>query len=152
MIRFCGAILLILSVVMMNGCSASGPADPKSAVISLFGAMEKDDEAALAHLLDLQELMQNINEDYALATDSPRVFTNPLEILQDLTGDGLTKQRWFSMQRIIGDTRVMGESATVEVTFVDKDTGNAYLTKFGLHVKNEKWKIYSFKTFQEPGG
>lgn len=150
-LRFCGAILLVFSVVFMYGCSSSGPADPKSAVISMFGAMEKNDEAALAHLLDLQELMKTINEDYALQTDSPRVFTNPLEIIQDLTGEGLTKQRWFSLQRIIGETSVMGETATVEVTFVNKQTGNAYLTKFGLHVKNGKWKIYSFKTFQEPG-
>lgn len=150
-LRFCGAFLLVLSVVFIYGCSSSGPADPKSAVISMFGAMEKDDEAALAHLLDLQELMKTINEDYALQTDSPRVFTNPLEIIKDLTGEGLTKKRWFSMQRIIGETRVMGESATVEVTFVNKETSNAYLTKFGLHIKNDKWKIYSFKTFQEPG-
>jgi hypothetical protein len=136
----------------MIGCSSSsGPADPKSAVISFFGAMEKDDKAALAHLLDLAELMKTINEDYALQTDSPRVFTNPLDILNDLTGDGQTKTRWFKLQRIIGATQLTGEVATVEVTFVDKEGSKGYRTKFGLHIANGKWKIYSFKTIQEPG-
>jgi len=145
-------LILLLGVIGLNlGCSDSGPTDPKAAVISMFGAMEKDDKAALAHLLDLPELMKTINEDYALQTDSPRVFTNPLEVLDDLTGEGQTKARWFSLQRIIGDTEVMGETATVEVTFVDKESSRGYRTKFGLHVKNEKWRIYSFKTFEETG-
>ena len=141
-------VVLIIFVLALTGCSGSGPSDPKSAVISMFGAMEKDDQAALAHLLDLPELMQTINEDYALKLDSPREFTNPVQILEDLTGEGLTKQRWFSLQRIIGETHLTGESATVEVTFVDKGASAGYRTKFGLHVKNGKWKIYSFKVLR----
>lgn len=141
-------VVPIIFLLALTGCSSSGPSDPKSAVISMFGAMEKDDQAALAHLLDLPELMQTINEDYALKLDSPREFTNPVQILEDLTGEGLTKQRWFSLQRIIGETHLTGESATVEVTFVDKGASAGYRTKFGLHVKNGKWKIYSFKVLR----
>jgi hypothetical protein len=137
---------LLAAFLITAGCSSSGPSNPKDTVLAMFGAMQKDDKAALAHLLDLAELMKNINEDYALQSDTPRVFTNPQQILEDLTGDGLTKKRWFSMQRIINKTDVMGETATVEVTFVDKKSSRAYLTKFGLHIVNNKWKIYSFKT------
>ena len=140
---------LVVALILSMGCSKSGPPDPKSAVISFFGAMEKDDKAGLAHLLDLPELMRNINEDYALQTDSPRVFTNPLDLLDDLTGEGQTKTRWFALQRIIGDTEVQGETASVEVTFVDKEGSRGYRTKFGLHIKNGKWKIYSFKTIED---
>jgi len=136
--------LVIAGLVL--GCSASGPATPKDAVIAIFGAMEKDDKAALAHLLDLAELMKSDADDYAFGDDdSPRVFVNPQEILEDLTGDGLTKKRWFSYQRIVGRTEIEGESARVEVTFNDKENSKAYLTKFGLHVVNGKWKVYSFK-------
>ena len=133
---------------LLMACSTSNVSDPKSAVIAMFGAMEKDDKAALAHLLDLAELMRHYGEDYALQTDSPRVFTSPEQILDDLTGEGLTKRRWFSLQRIVNKADVMGETATVEVTFVDKQLSRAYLTRFGLHVVNGKWKIYSFKTIQ----
>lgn len=140
------AILLIGVILVIGGCSGSGPSNPKSVVIAVFGAMEKDDKAALAHLLDLPALMKTYAEDYALQADSPRVFTSPQQILEDLTENGVTKTRWFSLQRIIGKTEVTGETATVEVTFVDKEQSRGYLTKFGIHIVNGKWKVYSFKT------
>ena len=95
--------------------------------------------------------MRNYSEDYALQTDSPRVFTNPQDILEDLTGEGKTKRRWFSLQRIINRVAVEGETATVEVTFVDKQHSRGYRTTFGLHIVNGKWKIYSFKTVRSSG-
>jgi hypothetical protein len=138
-------ILLLTGIAFIWGCSQSPQDDPKRLVISFFGAMEKNDQAALAHYLDLPEIMKNIDEDYALQSDTPRVFTNPKQILEDLTYNGVTKQRWFSYQRIINKVEVQGDNATVEVTFNDKERGIAYLTKFGLHKVNGKWKIYSFK-------
>lgn len=137
---------LIYLIPLISGCSEETGQDPKNTVIQMFGAMERDDKSALAHLLDLPELMTNINEDYALQTETPRVFTNPQDLLDDLTENGLTKQRWFSYQRIINKAEVMGETATVEVTFVDKENSQGYRTKFGVHMLHGKWKIYSFKT------
>jgi hypothetical protein len=143
--------LVLLSLVLISlSCSEDSQSDPRQTVISFFGAMEKNDPATLARLLDLGELMRNTREDYAVSTDQPRVFTNPKDILDDLTNEGLTKRRWFSMQRIVGNAEVSPESATVEVTFVDKQASQAYLTKFGLKKSNGKWRIYSFRTFQQP--
>lgn len=140
----------LLSGMLYSGCAENSQDDPRQTVISFFGAMEKNDPATLARLLDLSELMRNTREDYAVSTDQPRVFVNPKEILDDLTNDGLTKRRWFSMQRIIGNSDVQPETATVEVTFVDKQQSKGYLTKFGLHKTNGKWRIYSFKTEEAP--
>ena len=139
--------LIALSIMLLFvSCTGSGPAGPRAAVIELFGAMEKNDHAALAHLLDLSALMKNSEFDYALSTeDEPRKFTSPIEILEDMTGDGLTKKRWFALQRIVNKVEFFGETATVEVTFIDKNSSKSYLTKFGVHVVNEKWKIYTFK-------
>ncbi len=137
--------ILMLSLLLLSACSSDTQSTPKDTVISLFGAMEKNDQPALAHILDLASMMSNTAKDYALSGgDNPRVFSNPQQILKDLTDDGLTKTRWFSMQRIIDNVEIMGESATVEVTFVDKDASKGYQTKFGLHFINNKWKIYSF--------
>ena len=140
--------VLLLSIIIL-GCADTSFSDPKQVVISMFGAMEKDDKAALAHILDLTELMKVVNDDYALQSDEPRVFTSPQQILEDLTEDGLTKTRWFSYQRIINKAEVLGETATVEVTFVDKENSKGYLAKFGLHMVNGKWKIYTFNTIKE---
>lgn len=141
------AVLALSSVLV--GCESNKQTDPKQTVIALFGAMEKDDKAALTRILDLAELMQTINEDYALQTNNPRTFSNPQEILDDLTGEGKTKQAWFSLQRIINKTDIQGDVATVEVTFVDKERSRGYMTRFGLHKKNDKWRIYSFKMINE---
>lgn len=140
-------VFSILAMMILSSCSSDdSQSDPKKTVISLFGAMEKDDKAKLAHILDLPELMNNIQDDYALQTDEPRVFYSPEEVLEDLTGEGETKKRWFSLQRIINNVHVDGDNAAVEVTFVDKEKSIGYLTKFGLHKKHDRWLIFSFKT------
>lgn len=141
------ALLLVIPALLFgNGCSDVSQIDPKNTVIALFGAMEQNDEAALAHILDLAELMKNVDQDYSLNSDEPRLLTSPKQILEDLTNDGLTKKRWFSYQRIINKAEIMGETASVGVTFVDKAKSVGYMTRFGLHKVNGKWKIYSFKT------
>ena len=139
-------VFFAFTLPFLSGCSSSVSSTPKGVVMAMFGAMEKNDKATLAHLLDLPTLMKNINEDYALQSDSPRVFTSPQQILEDLTDSGLTKTRWFSYQRILNKTEVTYKTATVEVTFVDKENSKGYRTKFGLHKVNGKWKIYSFKS------
>ncbi len=145
------ALVVVISslIFSMIGCMGGTGNTPKQAVIEMFGAMEKDDKAALAHLLDLEELMKITSDDYALQTDKPRMFTSPQQILEDLTENGKTKIRWFSYQRIINKEEITGESAKVEVTFVDNEKSQAYLVKFGVHIKNGKWKIYSFNTIQD---
>ncbi|HOP06442.1 MAG TPA: hypothetical protein PLF13_04035 [candidate division Zixibacteria bacterium] len=147
---FSKLIAVIILAVLALGCGGEqGPPDPKKTVIKLFGAMEKDDKAALTYVLDLPELMKSFNADYALDTENPRVFHNPEEILDDLTGDGQTKTTWFKYQRIINQANIMGEeTASVDVTFVDKAQSRGYRARFGLHLVNGKWKIYSFNTIQ----
>lgn len=136
-------ILILIGLTM--SCGSSGDGSPKEVVIKLFGAMERDDRGAIVHLVDLPELMNKEREDYALQTDRPRIFHNPEELLDDLTGEGLTKTRWFAMQRVIGQTQIIGDTATVEVSFINKSTDVQYYTKFGLHKKNNRWKIFSFR-------
>ena len=143
--RLTGIAVLVLAAIVI-GCGGTDMSDPRQVVIGMFGAMEKDDKAALTHLLDLAELMKNTQQDYALQTDQARVFTSPEQVLDDLTGDGKTKQRWFSLQRIVNTAEIDGDHATVEVSFVDKEASRGYLTKFGLHRKEGEWRIYSFKT------
>lgn len=140
---------ILIAPIMLAGCGGINMSEPREVVIALFGAMEKNDEAALTHILDIPELMRNSQEDYALQLESARVFTNPEEVLKDLTGDGETKKVWFALQRIVANARIMGETATVEVSFIDKAASRGYRTLFGLHLKHGEWRIYSFKTVRE---
>jgi hypothetical protein len=135
----------LASLGLIVGCGSDDQPNPKDTVIKLFGAMEKDDQAALTGLLDLPELMKTQIDDYALNSDSVRQFTSVQQILDDLTFDGVTKTRWFSFQRIIASTEINGEVANVQVTFVDKAKSKGYITKFGLHLVNGKWRVFSFR-------
>lgn len=131
----------------MMTVSCGEPQDsPRNTVIHLFGAMERNDRAAVNDILDLPSLMEQREEDYALQADTPRVFRSPDDILDDLTGDGKTRQRWFSLQRVVGAVDIMGDTAFVEISFVDKAKSIQYFNKFGLRKVNGRWKIYSFRT------
>ncbi len=145
-----GIAACLAALMLLAACSGSSSSNPRKVVLQLFGAMEKNDQSAVAHTLDLPALMESTQEDYAFQSDSPRVWTNPKDILDDLTDDGKTKKEWFSYQRVVGDAEVMGDHATVDVTFINKAASKGYRTKFGLHKVDGKWKIYTFKTEGEP--
>ncbi len=150
--RLLPIILLFISnllLLILLSCSNSGTRSPKETVIRLFGAMERDEKAAILNLVDISALMEISGEDYALKSDNPRTFHNPEDILNDLTGDGLTKTRWFSLQRIIGKVEIVGDTAFVEVSFIDKEKSKQYYNKFGLHKKDNNWKIYNFRTISQ---
>lgn len=145
-----GALVLSCAFAMnFCGCNpAVDSSDPKAVVIALFGAMERDDEAQLARVLDMASLMKAGGDDYALSGGTPRVFRDPRQIFADLTKDGETKRRWFAYQRTIGASELIDSTAFVTVLFQDKQSGQAYQTKFGLHKILGKWRIYSFKTVE----
>ncbi len=143
--------IVLLILVLIGGlvaCSSSPNTefDPRRAVIKFFGAMEENDTTSLAYFLDFEMLMKSSGTDYTLSSsDAPRVFNSPQEILADLVDGGLTKMRWFSMQRVVGDATTEEGMAQVEVSFINKQTDKQYYTKFGLRFIKDQWKIYSFK-------
>jgi hypothetical protein len=140
---FIGVWICVMTILFI-GCSSTSTGGPKETVIAFFGAMEKDDRAAIANMLDLGEMMKKSVEDYALSGGEPRVFTTPEDILNDLTGEGETKKRWFALQRIVASASMTEDVANVEVTFVDKVGSKGYRTEFGLHKVHGRWKIFSF--------
>lgn len=146
--RIIPAIALLGIGLGLWACSSSQNESPKDVVIKFFGAMERNERAALPRYIDLVSIMKIRDEDYSLQNDNPRVFYNPDDILDDLVDSGLTKNRWFSMQRVIGNTDIVGDSAFVEVSFINKTTNTQYYNKFGLHKVDGSWKIFSFKTLK----
>ncbi len=138
-------LIPILILVIIVSCGESTES-PKKVVIKLFGAMERDDRAAIKHYLDLPAIMEKGPEDYALKADTARVFHSPADILDDMTGQGKTKSRWFALKRVIGKQTIKEDTAFVEVSFIDEKNSIQYYNKFGLHKKDGRWQIYSFRT------
>lgn len=144
-----GALALLFvsgALISVTGCSGNVGRRPKQVVIKLFGAMERNDKGAVANALDLVSLIQVRDRDYALNLDTPRVMNSPTDILDDLTGEGETKRVWFDLQRVVGEEEIVGDTAYVEVTFGDRDSGRYFYNKFGLHKVGDQWRIFSFRT------
>jgi len=139
------AICLIISLSACGGNSYS-ESDPRQVVIKTFGAMEDGNRSALAHYLDFGRLLNPGDRDITLKTDSVRNFRTPDELLDDLLEGGLTHDRWFAMQRVVGSSDQIGDTAWVEVSFISNETNRQYLNKWGLHKIDGNWKIFSFAT------
>ena len=142
------AVFLLIPAVLLVvwGCSSRTDTelDPRKVVLNFLRAMEKSDTTAVAHYLDFETLLTQIGKDYDLLPDKPRIFYNPQELVNELVAGGLTHNRWMSMQKIVNKSAEANDSALVEVSFMDKDSGTQYYNKFGLRRINEVWKIYSF--------
>ncbi len=145
-VMFC----LLIAGGALFSCAESASESPRKVVIELFGAMERNERAELAGVLDIAALMAPRQYDYALNLEKPRVFTSPQEIFADLTDSGLTKQTWFKYQRVVGDEEISGDTAYVDVSFVDKETGKRTFNKFGVRKVGQLWRIFSFRTLVAP--
>ena len=144
-------ICLLLLALAISGCDTKLEPSPRQHVIKFFGSMERNDRPAIINSLDLVALMEVTEYDYALKLETPRVMQSPISIVEDLTDEGKTKQVWFRMKRVVGDEEILGDTAFVEVSFLDDSKGVQYYNKFGLHKIGEGWRIFSFRTLNEEG-
>lgn len=138
--------IITIALIAAQGCGRGidTEPDPRKVVLNMFRAMDNNDRQAIAHYLDFAALLRTGATDYALQMDSVRTFYDPEKMLDDLTKGGLTHTRWSLLQRIVGEASQAGDTALVEVSFIDKSTDTQYYTKFGLRKTGKMWKIFSF--------
>jgi hypothetical protein len=128
--------------LILTACSGS---PPDKSVYTFFDAMTQGDANELAAVLD-----STVFSGTSGAPEIDTLFagadfdTRRNRILLELTG-GELKRLWLSKQVVVGRTRQAGDTASVEVSFVDSERKNHFLTRFGLVKKEKNWLIYSFK-------
>jgi hypothetical protein len=114
-------------------------------VKKLIAAVDRSDTTALKESLDLNWIVSQRLKG-VLEKDSLASFLRKRqELLDDLTGNGATRVSWNNSLVVIGKSEVIGDSATVEVTYIDKTNGIKDYTKMGLYFKEGKWKVYDMK-------
>ena len=140
--RFTCLFLLILFVTTW---SCSKKPDPREDVKKLITAVDQSDTTALKQSLDLNWIVNQRLEGVP-EKDRPELFSKKRqELLDDLTGNGATRTSWNNSLVVIGKSEVVGDSATVEVTYIDKTNGIKDYTRMGLYFKDGKWKVYDLK-------
>lgn len=140
--RFIYLCFLILFIITW---SCSNKPDPREDVKKLIAGVDQSDTTALKESLDLNwivnQRLKGIPEKDSLAS----FLKKRQELLDDLTGNGATRVSWNNSLVVIGKSEIIGDSATVEVTYIDKTNGINDYTKMGLSFKDGKWKIYDLK-------
>jgi hypothetical protein len=113
--------------------------------MNFIEAVNKADTASLSQYLDLDKFTQ---EKLKELPDSQRaaVFSGMKEQLwQNFLGTGGTRLRWQNKMIVVNKEDVQGDSASVEVTFVDQKTGITQYTRARLYRKDGRWWIYYIK-------
>ncbi len=137
----------MLNLALLFSC-AKGPPAPNSVVIQFLEKdMPNSDTTAILAKLDLPTLVQERKSEFADAGDSLRVqrYTED-SLIADLTAGGELNNRWLALQIIVSRVTEKGDTALVEVSFIDAQRDVQYYNKMGLRKTEEGWKIYSFKT------
>lgn len=143
-----GVVALCL-VSAPAGCSQPGRPDPKETLKGMFEAMRVSDSVTLAANVDLVAVGQDLRSDLrAVATGTVGADTNWGQLLVgQMTGDGELRKRWLTDNQIVlGQTEVSGDSALVEVSFLDRITRVQYYNKMRLCFRNGRWIVTNFRT------
>ena len=145
MINFHRFICLCFLILFVTTWNCSNKPDPREDVKKLIAAVDQSDTTALKESLDLNWIVNQglkvVSEKDSLAS----FLKKRQELLDDLTGNGATRISWNNSLVVIGKSEVIGDSATVEVTYIDKTNGIKDYTRMGLYFKDGKWKVYELK-------
>lgn len=139
---------LVLLIAIIDVSCGSEP-EGRSTVHDFLRAIKTDTVSYdyLSTLLDLDELVhEGAVYDYD-TTVSERA--NKDRFVDLLLPGGSVRERWISNQIIVGNSDVLGDTAVVEVSFIDQDAEpvKQYYNKMGVHRVNESWKIFAFRLF-----
>ena len=138
-----GAVLA--AMFALSGCGG-GP-DPKGTVMDLFTGLHTNDTTLVRRSVDFDRAWMSVKEDLMQADDSLRTRIPWGDRLYgSLTGEGRLRTRWMKTQVVINKTQLLGDSATVEVSFIDRESGMHYYNQMGLVRKAGRWVIVAFRT------
>ena len=136
----------ILVFLLFISCSSGNK--PKDTVMSFFGAMRSADTLGIERTLDLEQILaERKNEFVVTGRTAEAESLNKDKLIGELTVGNLN-QMWLKNQIVVGKTEKQGDTATVEVSFIDTNTGTQYYNKMALYRKDKVWKIFAFKVLK----
>jgi hypothetical protein len=131
---------------LFGACCARGRPDPKDTLKGMFAAMEGSDSLSLVAQIDLASAAQSVRGDLDSATATGGRPDWGGLLLASLTGEGRLRKRWLENQIVLGESQVLGDSALVEVSFLDRLTRVQYYNKMRLVYRDGRWVVTSFRT------
>lgn len=141
--------LLLIILLTVSALSCSDDPEPRQTVMHFLQSLRQDTTSYdyLSQLLDLDELVREGSiYDY---NSSLSLEENKVALVSLLQEGGSVREKWLMNQIIVGSVATLGDTATVEVSFIDKESVpvKQYYNKMGVHRVDEQWKIFSFRLF-----
>ncbi len=129
-------------VVILVGCSSR--MSPREVTIEFVGAVIEDDSLSIERHLDLDSMVKHrlMEIPPVDSTETPEYLRN--RILQNLIGDGGTRALWKSMIPVVNRELIVGDTAEVELTFLDKANAKYHYSKIYLHKTETGWRVFYF--------
>lgn len=140
--RAAASAILFLGVV---GCASDKRPDPRDTVKDLFTAMRNSDSTYLSQHIDFGQAAGTLEEDFMIDSTAPAGDSSQ-GLLSAMTGEGKLRARWLENQIVLGRATVSGDTAWVEVSFIDRLTRVQYYNKMRLDFRRDHWVINSFRT------
>jgi len=135
-------ILFVWATAILAGCA---PKDtPRGVTIEFVGSVIEDDSLAIEQHLDLDMMVQR-RMRVIPPTDSTQTheyFRNT--IIRNLTGDGGTRAFWMEMRLVVGDEKIEGDTAYVELTSMDQGTGYIQYLTVHLYKTATGWRVFQY--------
>jgi len=136
-----------LAVVGMVVLACSGKPRPKSTIMDLFTALHANDTSLVRQNIDFDRAWVSVQDELGEPGDSLMAEIPWGERLYNsLTGEGDLRRRWMKTQVVINKTYFFGDSATVEVSFIDRESGIHFYNRMALIYKGDRWVIVAFRT------
>jgi hypothetical protein len=141
------AALLIIPVALC-GCAGESRPDAKATLRSFFAALHTSDTAKIAETVDLLSAARSVHTEFPqLIGSGDSAGDGAGAALQAaLTGDGFLRRRWTEDQIVLGTESINGDTALVEVSFIDRVTRVQYYNKMRLEYRTDHWVITHFRT------
>jgi hypothetical protein len=140
--------IAFLIAVLALACS-SGPS-PKDRVFEFIDAVKAADSLRIFSILDLDSYVAMTSEGN-MAEMSPADTVAALaayrtKTIESLLQDGEVRHRWLSNQIIVNKEILKGDTANVEVSFIDQQSGYMLYTQVQLRRQPDKsWRVIFFK-------
>jgi hypothetical protein len=137
-------VLSFLLFSILIPCCANRP-DPRTTVKKFIDAVDQSDTSVIGELLDFRSLFRGSLEGFSEKSKEELIPELRQNVLKDFSGEGVTRMTWKNSLLVVGKSEVAGDSATVEVTYINKLSGTKDYSKMGLHFVDGKWKIFKLK-------
>jgi hypothetical protein len=127
---------------IIAGCGSK--MSPREVAIEFVGSVIEDDSLAIEKYLDLDYMVERRLTEVPPedSTMDHRYYRD--KILQTLIGDGGTRAFWKSMMPVVNKENIQGDTAEVELTFMDKTYGKTHYSMIYLYRSEDGWRVFYF--------